>query len=95
MQDWIIFLTFACKMNEMLVKFSLLLLACLSVCAYGRVEDRDTFHVETLHVDSLPPLNIPRLGHNTFVVGDELVVVGGHTSGFVPTATAEYFSDVA
>lgn len=48
-----------------------------------------------LSADSLPSLNIPRSGHNTFVANGEVVVVGGHTSGFVPTATAEYFSDGA
>lgn len=50
-------------------------------------------NVIRLAADSLPSLNIPRSGHNTFVAGGEVVVVGGHTSGFVPTATAEYFSD--
>ncbi len=40
----------------------------------------------------LPELNIPRSGHSLFVVNGEPTVVGGHTSSFVPTATAEYFS---
>lgn len=44
-------------------------------------------------VEHLPSLNIPRSGHNTFVIGDEIIAVGGHTTGFVPTATAEYFKD--
>lgn len=41
----------------------------------------------------LPDLNIPRADHNTFFINDEILVIGGHTSGFVPTATAEYFKD--
>ena len=41
----------------------------------------------------LPDLNIPREGHAVFCAGGELMVAGGHTSGFVPTATAEYLSD--
>ena len=41
----------------------------------------------------LPDLNVPRVGNVTFVAGGEPVVIGGHTTGFVPTATAEYFSD--
>ena len=41
----------------------------------------------------LPDLNIPRSGHSLFVVNGEPTVVGGHTSGFVPTATAEYYRD--
>lgn len=45
--------------------------------------------------EKLPDLNIPRAGHQMFVSGDEMVVVGGHTEGFIRTATAEYFSDGA
>lgn len=43
--------------------------------------------------ERLPDLNIPRAGHQLFVADGELVVVGGHTEGFVRTATAEYFKD--
>lgn len=39
----------------------------------------------------LPDLNIPRADHSLFCVNGEPTVVGGHTSGFVPTATAEYY----
>ncbi len=45
-----------------------------------------------LETKQLPDLNIPRYGHCTFIVNGELTVIGGHTTGFVPTATAEYFS---
>ena len=57
----------------------------------------DTLGCKTIRIETeqLPDLNIPRYGHCTFFVGDELTVVGGHTTGFVPTATAEYFSDGA
>ena len=41
----------------------------------------------------LPDLNVPRAGHSVFVVNGEPTLVGGHTSGFVPTATAEYYRD--
>ena len=46
-----------------------------------------------LRVERLPDLNVPRAGHQTFYVNNEMVAVGGHTSGFVPTPTAEYFRD--
>ena len=46
-----------------------------------------------LQPKQLPRLNIPRSGHVVFVVNGEPTVVGGHTTGFVPTATAEYFRD--
>lgn len=48
-----------------------------------------------IETEQLPDLNIRRYGHCTFYVGNELTVVGGHTTGFVPTATVEYFSDGA
>ena len=46
-----------------------------------------------VEVERLPDLNIPRAGHSVFFDNGEVVVVGGHTSGFVPTPTAEYFKD--
>ena len=45
-----------------------------------------------LETEQLPDLNIPRYGHCIFFTNGELTVIGGHTTGFVPTATAEYFS---
>ena len=38
----------------------------------------------------LPDLNIPRFGQAVFYANGELTVAGGHTSGFIPTPTAEY-----
>jgi len=46
-----------------------------------------------LQPKQLPDLNIPRMGHSVFVINGEPTVVGGHTTSFVPTATAEYFHD--
>lgn len=46
-----------------------------------------------IEAERLPSLNTPRSGHEMFYVNGELVVAGGHTSGFVPISTAEYFSD--
>ena len=46
---------------------------------------------QELLVERLPDLNIPRNGHFLACVGGELTVIGGHTTGFIPTATAEYF----
>lgn len=47
-------------------------------------------HIETEH---LPNLNVARCGHTTILAGNEPLVVGGHTTGFVPTPTAEYYHD--
>ncbi|MBR1569221.1 MAG: AraC family transcriptional regulator [Bacteroidales bacterium] len=46
---------------------------------------------QELLVERLPDLNVPRNGHFLACVGGELTVIGGHTTGFIPTATAEYF----
>ena len=46
-----------------------------------------------MEVEQLPDLNIARAGHQVFCVNGEYVVAGGHTDGFVPTPTAEYFKD--
>ena len=43
--------------------------------------------------ERLPDLNTPRAGHSFFILNGELTVFGGHTLGFVPTPTAEYFSN--
>lgn len=46
-----------------------------------------------ISVERLTDLNIPRSGHRTLLVGNTVYVFGGHTSGFVPTNTAEYYED--
>lgn len=45
--------------------------------------------------ERLPDMNVPRVGNVQFMAGGEPVVVGGHTTGFVPTPTAEYYADGA
>ena len=46
-----------------------------------------------VEVERLPDLNIPRASHQVFMANGEYVVAGGHTNGFIPTPTAEYFKD--
>ena len=46
-----------------------------------------------IDVEQLPDLHVPRSGHRTFCFGKEIVAIGGHTTGFIPTATAEYYAD--
>lgn len=43
--------------------------------------------------ERLASLHVPRSGHSTFYINGELTVIGGHTSGFIPTPTAEYYND--
>ncbi len=49
--------------------------------------------IRPMQVEPLPELNIPRSGHVLLNLDGELTVIGGHTTGFVPTATAEYLKD--
>lgn len=48
-----------------------------------------------LRVERLADMNIPRAAHNLMVVGDQLVAIGGHTTGFIPVASAEWFDGTA
>ena len=69
-----------------------IMLSFVATAQQANMIDCEAVKIET---EQLPDLNIPRYGHCTFYVGNELTVVGGHTTGFVPTATVEYFSDGA
>lgn len=61
--------------------------------ALAQNETAVTCPMVKVQAERLPDLHVPRAGHSTLCVGNEMLVVGGHTSGFVPTATAEYFAD--
>ena len=50
---------------------------------------KSALRYSVIQARQLPDLNIPRFGHATLLTGGEVLVVGGHTSGFVPTQTAE------
>lgn len=69
-------------------KTTLIALICLLTMLPAQAGD-----VVKLQADRLPDLNIPRAGHQLFYANGELTVAGGHTDGFVPTQTAEYFKD--
>ena len=59
----------------------------------GSINAADTCAVSKIDVERLPDLNIPRAGHEVFCVNGEITVAGGHTNGFLPTPTAEYYKD--
>ena len=77
-------------------KLSTLLIAAFCVMPHTLAQNRGkggesaTVRIE---VERLPDLNIPRAGHQLFIVNGEPTVVGGHSTNFKPTATAEYFKD--
>ncbi len=82
--------------------FLLLLLMMLGSSPYSYAEKEEEVEavdsidgpkcpVVKMDVVRMPDLNIPRSGHTTLCLGGEFVVLGGHTTGFLPTPTAEYF----
>lgn len=68
----------------------ILLLACAALPVTAQ---QQVCPVVEMEVEQLPDLNIPRAGHALFYANGELTVAGGHTVGFVPTPTAEYYKD--
>ena len=70
-----------------------LILSLWSVVLPVAAQQQDVCPVIKLEAERLPDLNIPRAGHALFYANGELTVAGGHTNGFVPTPTAEYFKD--
>ena len=77
-------------------KLSTLLIAAFCVMPHtlaqnaGKGGESATVRIE---VERLPDLKTPRAGHQLFIVNGEPTVVGGHSTNFKPTATAEYFKD--
>ena len=85
-------------MNRITIIALLCLFAQLNVLAQKGSTDRQqqaVCPVVKIIPEKLPDLNTPRSGHHTICVNGEITVFGGHTSGFVPTPTAEYFKDGA
>ena len=70
-----------------------LIWSLLSIVLPVVAQQQDACPVIKLEAERLPDLNIPRAGHALFYANGELTVAGGHTSGFVPTPTAEYYKD--
>ena len=70
-----------------------LIVAVLACGCEMQVQGGDDVVPRQLQVERLPDLNVPRSGHFLAFVGGELTVFGGHTTGFIPTVTAEYFRD--
>ena len=76
-----------------LVCFVFMALSWIAPEAVSAADGKSACREVRVEAERMPDLNIPRAGHSVFCVNDEIVVVGGHSSGFVPTATAEYFKD--
>lgn len=72
-----------------------LLLAGLTAWAEEAGSATFAVPVRQVQVERLPDLNIARTAHIPALVNGELTVIGGHTTGFLPTPTAEYYRDGA
>lgn len=76
---------------------SLILLFLLTLIC-GEISFAQTMTTEKcplvkIKVNRLPDLHVPRAGHIMLDVNGEMMVASGHTTGFIPTTTAEYFSE--
>ena len=58
-----------------------------------RADGDKTGVISDLNYAKLPDMKVARLWHQTFPTSNGLVVVGGHTTGFSPTKTAEIYRD--
>lgn len=73
-----------------------MLAGCTPAGIGGRiVTSPDGTQWQQMSVERLPDLKVPRGNHRTVVCGDEIVVLGGHTDGFKPVETAEFYSNGA
>ena len=75
----------------LLFMFSVLLTADAYATDAPKKARQSSCRIVKIQVEQLPDLIVPRSGHATLCLNGEYVVFGGHTNGFVPTATAEYF----
>ena len=66
------------------------LLLWLTLTATAQTKSRHQCPMVKIQPERLPDLPMARASHATFCSNGEIVVVGGHTDGFVPTATADY-----
>ena len=69
-----------------------LLLLMLSCRQQPEVVQHGDISYHPMATKHLPDLNEARTGHALVWAGDHILAIGGHTIGFVPTTTAEYYS---
>ena len=74
-----------------IVLFSAFLLLLLSCGQQPEAVQHDGISFVPMETKRLPDMNVPRSGHALVWAGDHLLAIGGHTTGFIATATAEYY----
>ena len=78
---------------RLLFVLTLLAMAVTSTSMPDSISGQKACPIVRIEAERLPDMNMARSGHSAFVVNGEVTVVGGHTSGFKLTPTAEYFKD--
>jgi len=61
--------------------------------AATRADDSKVGVVATLRYEKLPDMNQPRMNHQTFATANGLMIVGGHSTDFALTKTAEIYQN--
>ena len=61
--------------------------------AQAQTKPESSCPIVKIEAERLPDLTISRSGHSIVSVNDEVTVIGGHTTNFGPTPTAEYYKD--
>ena len=74
-----------------IVLFSAFLLLLLSCGQQPEAVQHDGISFVPMETKRLPDMSEPRTGHALVWAGDHILAVGGHTTGFVRSSTAEYF----
>lgn len=75
------------------ILLSVFLLAAVGAPAQNAGQAALKVPLEEMTWERLPDLGFPRAGHALLYLDGELTVLGGHTTGFIPTPTAEYYRE--
>lgn len=81
---------YLCRMKRVIFSF-LLLLVMLACQPSPEVMQHGDITFVPMATKRFPDMNEPRIGHALLWAGNHVFAVGGHTTGFVPSATAEYY----
>ncbi len=87
------------NLNQHIITYRLFLAILVVIgCIPAYLRAQDTIRIEAqnvreVEVERLADLHIPRATLSTLYINGEYVVFGGHTTGFIPTPTAEYYRD--
>lgn len=82
---------YLCRMKRQVLLSAFLFLLLLSCQQPPEEVQYEGITYVPMETKRLPDMNEPRTGHALVWAGDHILAVGGHTTGFVRSSTAEYF----